>query len=414
MVEDNNDKQARRLGLRMTVIAWFAQNACAGIGFGVFGTSLVALEQRFHVDRSLSALGVPLLLLALAIGAPIIGAVVHRVGTRVLMTAGAALSAAGYVVLMVAPNIYVVLASYALLIGPGYALLGAMLPSTLISHWYEQGRGRALGIINMPALLAVVPLIATRLLALGGLHLVYAAAALFMAALVPVMLMIIDKPSDRGLVPVGATAANRDEVGPPPVDYRALAARPAYWAVVLMGCILGGNGVVVSAHIVAMGIGRGFDPLAAAALLTAVGGFGIAGAPLFGWLSDRIGGVPALTINAALQSLLWVGLLLDPSYGFTLAIACGFGIGSGGMTGTFYATLSERFGARNFSRAYGLFGISNLPFTVGAPAMAGILYARTGSYRLSILIVLGALGVSILLGLLLRVSDGRRAVELPV
>src|SRR6202007_673058 len=115
---------------------------------------------RFHVDRSLSALGVPLLLLALAIGAPIIGAVVHRVGTRVLMTAGAGLSAAGYVLLMMAPNIYVVLASYALLIGPGYALLGAMLPSTLISHWYEQGRGRALGIINMPALLAVVPLIA--------------------------------------------------------------------------------------------------------------------------------------------------------------------------------------------------------------------------------------------------------------
>jgi MFS family permease len=409
MVEENNDKEARRLGRRMIILGWLAQNASSGLAFGVFGTTLVALEQRYHVERSLSALGIPLLLLALAIGAPIIGTFVHRIGTRVLMTAGAALFSAGYVVLMLAPNIYVVLAGYAFLIGPGYALLGAMLPSTLISHWFEKGRGRALGIINMPALLAIVPLIATRMLGVGGLYMVYGAAALFMAALVPAMLMIVDKPSDRGLMPVGASAVGGGEALPPPIGYGVLAAQPAYWTVVIMGCILGGDGVVVSSHIVAMGIGWGFDPLAAAALLTAVGGFGIAGAPLFGWLSDKFGGVPALTLNAGFQGLLWIGLLFHPSYPVTLAIACGFGIGSGGMTSTFYATLSERFGPRNFSRAYGLFGITNLPFTVGAPAMAGILYARTGSYQLPFLIVLGALGLTIVLGILLRVSDGRAA-----
>jgi MFS family permease len=405
-----DDREARKIGRRMAIIAFMAQNAASGLSFGVFGTMLVPLEQYFHVDRSISALGMPLLLMALALGAPIIGGIVHRIGTRKLMVAGAALGALGYGSLMVAPNIYVVLAAYALLIGPGYALLGAMLPSSLVSHWYAAGRGRVLGLINIPALLALVPLGATRLLEWGGLKLVYGSAALFMAILILPLLMIIDRPEERGLRPIGGAPQSHAEAPALPVAYATLAARPVLWLVLLIGCLLGSTGAAMSTHIVAYGISRGFDPLAAAAFLTVLGLSGVIGAPLFGWLADRFGGIGALMMDGGLQALLFAGLLFEPSYAVVLAIACGFGVASNGMVSAFYATLSERFGAQNFSRVYGLFGIANLVFVVGAPTMAGVIYTRTGNYQLPFAIMLGSSCLAIMVGLLVRANDGRTRV----
>jgi MFS family permease len=406
-MRENNEKESRRIGRRMAVIAFLAQNAASGLSFGIFGTMLVPLEQHFQVDRSISALGMPLLLMSLALGAPIIGGIVHRVGARKLMTGGAMLGALGYGLLMIAPNIYVVLAAYALLIGPGYALLGAMLPSSLVSLWYAKGRGRVLGLINIPALLALIPLVATRLLEWGGLKLVYGCAALFMAALIIPLLTIVDRPAARGLRPVGDAPEALAEEEAPPARYGALAVKPVLWLVVLIGCLLGCTGAAMSTHIVAYGISRGFDPLAAAAFLTFLGLSGVIGAPLFGWLADRFGGVAALTIDGALQALLFACLLFEPSYPMVLAIACGFGVASNGMVSSFFTTLSERFGAENFSRVYGLFGIANVAFIVGAPTMAGVVYTQTGSYALPFAIMLGGSVLAILVGLLIRVGDAR-------
>jgi hypothetical protein len=41
--------------------------------------------------------------------------------------------------------------------------------------------------------------------------------------------------------------------------------------------------------------------------------------------------------------------------------------------------LSEGFGRENFSRAYGLVNLINLPFSVVSVPAASMVYARTGS-----------------------------------
>jgi len=404
---DNGTAQAVRLGRRMILLGWLAQNAMTGFAFGSFGTLVLAFERDLGVSRSMSTLGIPLMLIAMALCAPVIGILAQRSSLRLLMMAGAALSAIGYTLIGLAPHFWIVLAGYGLFVGPGAAMLGSMVPSALMSNWFDAGRGRAIGIVNMPILVGVVPLASSWLITHHGRGAVFAMMAIGMSLLVPVMALVIDHPRKRGLLPVGATPAAADAPPLPLLDYAAMARKPVFWGIVLMGCVLGGAGVTMVSHIVPLAVGRGFDISRAALLLTAIGMLGAVGSPVFGWLADRLGGVAALTLNGALQALLWSVILTAPSFPVTLGIVALIGIGAGGLMAALGSTFSERFGPQNFGRAYGLFAFVNLPFSVGMPMMAALSFDRTGSYAPAFLGVILALGGIALLGFTLVTRETR-------
>ena len=51
------------LGWRMVAIAAVTQNVAVGLTFGSFGTLVLAIEERFATTRTLSALGISLVIL---------------------------------------------------------------------------------------------------------------------------------------------------------------------------------------------------------------------------------------------------------------------------------------------------------------------------------------------------------------
>jgi MFS family permease len=378
------ERSASNQGWRMTFLAWLAQNMAIGLTFGVYGTLITSFERIYGVNRSISTLGISLVLLAFALVGPIAGSLLHRISIKKAMITGACLSAIGYGLVSSAASMTSVLLCYGLLIGPGAALLGGMLPSALVSNWFETGRGRALGIVNMPLLVAVAPVASSWILAQWGLSTVFIVLAGMMLCLIPTLFLIIDHPDKKGLLPVGSQRHDSGFAQQPKhalISYGALVRSGIYWGIVLLGCFMAAGGTVMSIHIVPMAVGLGIDPGNAALLLASIGGLGILGSPIFGMITDRFGGVAALSLNAMLQALLWSALLLQPPFPVMLLVSCGLGLTAGGMIASLSSTFSEYFGAANFGRAYGLFALCSLPFTVGAPVLAGYLFSTQGSYQ---------------------------------
>ena len=142
---------AVRMSRRMLLIAAICQNIAVGLTFGSFGTLVVAVERTMHVDRGLSTLGAALAILTMGLLSPFLGGLMGRFGLRALLIAGALATAAGYGVAAVSTGIVGLLLAYAILIGPGIALMGLAVPSALVANWFIAGRRRVCESAVQPA-----------------------------------------------------------------------------------------------------------------------------------------------------------------------------------------------------------------------------------------------------------------------
>lgn len=393
----------------MVLIAFLAQNMMSGFVFGTFGTFVTTFERDLHLSRSMSTLPVPLVLVALALTAPLLGALAPRSSIRTLMILGALLSGAGYATLPFAHGIQALLVSYGVLLGPGSALLGAMLPSALVANWFEEGRGRALGLVNMSVLVGVMPLVSTSIMAHYSIRMVFAVLSAAMLLLVPVLMLVVDHPAKLGLRAVGAApqAALNDK--PRIWTYSDIMRQPPFWAFAFMGWVIAGASIAMVSHLVPMTEGWGLSPARAAMLSSAMGIMTVVGSPLFGWLADRLGGPAALALNAGMQALIWSGMMVVPRFGTLVPLCLTLGIMSGGLVAVLNTGLSRRFHAANFGRAYGLFALSNLPFTVFVPILFGTAFVATGSYAIAFIGQIAALALAAIVGVVLHLHDLRAA-----
>jgi MFS family permease len=399
----------KRLGRRMILLAALSQNVAIGLMFGSFGTLVVEIEHRMQVGRGLSTAGASLVILAIGIISPFLGTLMARFGLRALLMTGATLCTLGYGSAALSPNILTLLLSYALLVGPGIALLGLAVPTSLVANWFTVGRGRAIGIVNMPIGVAFLPPVMATLLpdlGLSGMYLMLAALA---ACLIPTLLLVIDSPEKIGLRPHGYVATVDTDVAAPIWNTATLIRTGDYWLLGLAAAIIGGGGASIATHIMPMAIGEGVPPASAALLISVLGGTGILGSLIYGMVADRFGGGRALAINAGLQAIMWCGLLLPMAYLPRMLLVGVIGINAGGMVASLGTALSQRFGAAALGGALGLWSLMNLPFTVGLPPVAGVLYARSGGYGVAFSIQIGLFVVAVILAGF-AVRRARRAI----
>ena len=370
---------AVRMSRRMLLIAAICQNIAVGLTFGSFGTLVVAVERTMHVDRGLSTLGAALAILTMGLLSPFLGGLMGRFGLRALLIAGALATAAGYGVAAVSTGIVGLLLAYAILIGPGIALMGLAVPSALVANWFIAGRGRAIGIVNMPVVVATLPPIAAVMVLSLGLRGTFVVLALIALALVPVLLLVVDKPQDVGLA---ARGQGGDHDGPhePAIGTGGLLRSRDFWLLGGAAAILGGGGASLATHIVPLATGQGVAPSLAATLLSVLGGAGILGSLGYGVIADRVGGWRALSANAAIQAVLWAGLLVPMAFPLRFLLVAAIGINSGGMVASIGTAFSQRYGTASLGGALGLWSLVSLPFTVALPPLTGALYAASGSY----------------------------------
>jgi MFS family permease len=359
----------------MLLRGFFAQNVAIGCSFGGFAVSILALEQRFQASRAMAEMVLALVVLTMGLLAPAAGAMIVRLGLRATMTTGVVMSAAGYAALAVSPSMAATLAITGLLIGPGAALFGSIPSSILASEWHPTGRGRALGIVNVPLFVALIPLLGMGVIEALGLSAFYLCLAGMHLLLLPLMAGIREPVGPEGVAePEAATPSPARHV------LRFLLLQATFWLIVLCDGVLNGANITNSAHIVPIATEEGVTPAGAALLLSAGGGASILGSLSSGFLADRIGAARTLALAGFGSALSWVILASTSWYPGLMAamIVCG-ACGAAVFPPT-NVLLTQLFGLRTLPQALGLLSFLTLPLTFAMSPVAGVVHDMVGRY----------------------------------
>jgi cyanate permease len=177
----------------------------------------------------------------------------------------------------------------------------------------------------------------------------------------------------------------------------------AFWilVVVLFGSSIAQNGAIT--HLSAMLTDRGVTAAGAALAVSAMGGAGLAGRLVTGWLLDRFF---AARVSFALLALAALGVWIlswaaSLPMGVLGALLIGFGMGGEGDVTPYL--LSRYFGLRSFSTLYGLTWTFYAVAGAIGPVLMGRAFDATGSYEALLgQLAAGTLAVAALMLLLPR------------
>jgi MFS family permease len=284
--------------------------------------------------------------------------------------------------------------------GVGTICMGYVPVAAVISNWFIQRRGKALGIAligNVAPPLLAFPI--QELISASGWRTAYLVlGAILLIVIVPLNLLLMRSgPRDLGLEPDGG-GARKEAPGKPgrrvfvevvdrkwaETEWRLGNSLKTFrfWALTGVMVTLGtANGTIMS-HLVAMVVDMGRSREMAAFIFSLAGLVAAAGR-MSGFLSDRIGREVTYTLLTALHIASVIALLVflkDPQAWPLYFYAAAFGFGYGLCSPTLTAGAADLFIGRNFGR---ILGFANVAYGIGTGIGAwagGAVFDLTGSY----------------------------------
>jgi MFS family permease len=416
-------------GWRIVMVAFVTNFIAVGLVFYSYGVFFKALAAEFESSRFGVAAGIAIMNVAIAMFAPFLGQALDRWSIRNLMCLGALLTGAGFCVASRIEALWQFYAVMGTLLALGVAMLGPLAGSTLVANWFMERRGVALGTAGMgisASGFAMAPLATLLIAAIGwrDTFLVYAVVPL--VVVIPlVWIVVVNRPESMGLRPDGA--ADPSEAAPPPDQRPAPASvsdagqlasdsRPDWstrdalrqrnvWVIAVVFALNSCTNGAILIHIVPHTTDIGFEPLAAAWVISCITGFGAAGKLLFGWIADRVDKRLTVWCATGLQGLGVVLILSSEQYYLLLIAATVYGLGMGGMPPLLGTLIGAAFGRHQFGRVFGLMNPLMLPIRVLGPPYAGWIFDTTGSYEIAFLTFIGLCALSMLVLVLLRLPE---------
>jgi MFS family permease len=372
----------------------------------VTAIALPQIAQTFDNQRSIPALANSLVWLGSGAGGILMGPLAERFGPRATTIFGASMIALGFIVSAQG-------SAAALIFGHG-VLVGVLGTGAVhaplyiyISRWFDRRRGAALALVASGQYLggAFWPTLMLSVTAASGWR---SAMVLFgvlaVLTIVPIALLWVKAPPSvtRSSDLWGAAKGEISRRGRPFLY-------PALCFASVLCCI---PMAMPPAHLPALCGDLGISPSTGAAMLSVLLGLGFVSRQVWGWLSDRIGGLATVAAASACQAGAIAGFLVADSEPALFAVAAGFGLGFSGIIPAYILAVREFFPEGDASwRVPVLFFCSLVGMAIGGWA-AGAIYDQVGSYRPGFLIGLisNVANVALLLFLLIGSS---KAVATP-
>ena len=268
---------------------------------GAPGVLIVPLQAEFGWDTTdiSTALAVRLGLFGLL--GPFAAAFMNRFGVRRVAVAALLLIGTGLLGSLAMTKVWQLILLWGVVVGLGTGLTALVLGATVATRWFTKRRGLVVGLLTASSAtgqLVFLPLMASLTERLGWRSALCVVLALLAVAVVAVLALMRDRPSDLGLAPYGETAVVPAPQGAAP-GFAALAVLPltvlreaartrTFW--ILFGtffiCGASTNGLIQT-HFVTLCGDYGITAVAAAGVLAMMGVFDFAGTVGSGWLSDR-------------------------------------------------------------------------------------------------------------------------------
>jgi MFS family permease len=154
--------------------------------------------------------------------------------------------------------------------------------------------------------------------------------------------------------------------------------------------------VTVMVHIIPAAAGLNFSPIAAATILSIIGGASLAGRIIMGIFSDRVHVKPAALVCLALLTLSFIWMPFANRLWELDAFAVLFGFGYGGLSCLQSLIAADLYGLTALGVITAIFSFS---FDVGGsigPVVAGRIYDITQNYRWAFLICLAIIAIALI------------------
>ncbi len=317
--------------------------------------------------------------------APLTGFLVEKFGVRRLLTTGAVLVGASWIIGARAQSLTSLYLTYGLFagLGTGIVYIGVV---GLMVKWFPDRRGLAAGIAaagyGMGASLTTFPI--AHGLATVGLENTLTIFGFIFGAVGLLGALALRTPPDGYRVAAPSAAATPAPADvPPPIMLR----QPVFWLMFLMMVMMSTSGLMVVSQMGAFARDFGVADVTV---------FGMAALPLaltidritngltrpfFGWISDQIGRENTMLMAFAMEGVamtVWF-VCRDNALFFVLFSGLVF-FGWGEIFSLFPSTLTDTFGARFASTNYGfLYTSAGIGAILGAP-FAALLFQSAGNW----------------------------------
>ena len=394
-------------------VAQTIQSAIFNIGAQAL---VLPLIREFDATRTAVSVAFSLRRLEGGLTGPLEGYLIHWIGPRKYMMVGWVIFGVGFILCGLSQNTYHFYASF-LLITLGQSVAGFLPIVTVLIHWFDKWRGRAIAIYQLGTSFGalLVPLFAWSILNIGWRQTLIAVGISTILLGVPLASAMKEKPEDLGLLPDGARTSpdDKESIGTEQSESNAnvgneseeigvgqhLRGRNFWFLGLAHSAGITGWGALQVHQIPAL-VDIGINELTAATILSYTLVVSAAGRLLGGFLGDLIGTKKVCAIAFIFQALAIVILAYASSSAHVMWFATIFGVAFG-TRGTLMTVLrAEVFGRQHFSRLAGLMDPLSGVSVVISPIFAGLAYDSIGAFL--ILAALNASGALFLMGINLK------------
>jgi len=367
--------------------------------FGVFFTPLLS---EFGWTRAMTSGAFSLSFVLTGVFGIFAGKLTDRFGPRLVVSICGGFLGLGYLLLSTTNAFWQLYLFYGIVVALGMSAAIIPLQST-VARWFIRRRGMMTGLVvaGIGAGMLIMPPIANGLIDNYGWRTSYVVVGVTALVFITLAAQFLRRdPAQMGLLPHGEAAVmvNNSVMNQGLALGEALSTKQ-FWllGLSLLSFTLGEGSIMV--HIVAHARGLGIPAIAAAVIITLIGGVSIGGRVIMGTAGDRIGNkiswIVCLTLVA--MSLFWLLIARELWMFYLFAIV--FGFGYGGVSVLMSPMIAEYFGLRSHGTIFGMvimFGGTG--GMAAGPLIAGYLFDITGDYFLAFLIyaVLSVIGVTLM------------------
>ena len=379
----------------------------------------VALRDSFHWSAAATSGVFSLGGLTGALCAPLLGRLLDRIGPRWLFPLGGLLLLVGYLTSSSASKLWHLYILYGILATVGENSISSFTTAAVLTPWFPRNRGRMLGLAdagNSLGQVVFLPLAQWLISAIGWRDTFRIFGVLFFLLVGPANFLLQRRPP---LLQAAARKEGRDggEASSSQIRVtdrhrmRQILRHPPVWFLVMTRLLATMGNHLTHVHLMAFFITAGYNPLLAASAIGAVGLVGMAGRPMSGALSDRLGREVVYTVGSGMQ-IGGIGVLLALGDGQSLwpmllfVALNGLSDGIGGLV--VGAKAADLFPSSALGSVMGLVQMGRGLGIMLGPLIGGLLFDLQGNYivAFSLAVALVCVAIGCMWGT--RLTGGQR------
>lgn len=375
-----------------------------GLGNSTLSQFLPLMAKELSVNLSQVSLLISFSSITIAILGAFIGPIMLRIGSKRLINLGIIFYCLSLFTLSLSKNLILVYLS-GVLMGAGITYATSLTLSTIITAWFVEKRGLALGIVFAASGIGGTifnPLMARMILSLG-----YRKAFLYEAIFIFIIctlasLFLVKNPKEKGQAPYGKAEVKTNLN----VEKDCLSLKEIYksmpFILLLFSCIFFAMAIQPSMYnFFPHYLSVGYDQLFIAKLISIVSLVNIVAKLIIGYINDKFGLIPSISIGFISFFICDLAMLLSNSKLSAYIAVISYGFALTMVIIPLPLIIPKLFGVKYYAQILGILtAFLTLGSSIGTP-LSSLIFDKTGSFSLSFIIQ----GVLIVISYFLFISS---------